>query len=84
MKKRVLIVPRTLLLKRFDHDVEAARSAWPSGQDLAVSRLVLVSVAGLLALLAVSRTGGSRGNSFVSSKPKLCRPGLRASDDDAT
>jgi hypothetical protein len=46
------------------------------------TRFVVRSPAG--ALLAVSRTGGSRGNSFVSSKPKLCRPGVRASLDDAT
>ena len=36
------------------------------------TRFVVRNTAG--ALLTVSRTGGSRGNSFVSSKPKLDKP----------
>jgi hypothetical protein len=45
------------------------------------TRFVVRNTAG--ALLTVSRTGGSRGNSFVSSKPKLCRVDLRAADASA-
>jgi hypothetical protein len=45
------------------------------------TRFVVRSTAGTL--LTVSRTGGSRGNSFVSSKPKLCRADLRAADASA-
>jgi hypothetical protein len=45
------------------------------------TRFVVRNTAG--ALLTVSRTGGSRGNSFVSSRPKLCRADLRAADASA-
>jgi hypothetical protein len=46
------------------------------------ARFVLRNTAG--GLLAVSRFGGSLNNSFVSSKPKLCRADLRASTEDPT
>ena len=43
------------------------------------TRFVLRNTAG--ALLTVSRTGGSLGDAFVTSKPKLCTVNLRDSAD---
>ena len=45
------------------------------------TRFVLRNTTG--ALLTVSRVGGARNNSFVSSKPKLCRVNVRGSDDES-